>query len=130
MELIASRFDPKHVGICLDVNHIMNRWRELPEIIEKLAPRINSFHISDYDGIDEMHWFPGQGIIDWPSVMKAIRSMDHDTLLIFETLYQLGTPVSLTASPLFALRQAESAIWYLENGDEIAQRIADFQLPR
>ena len=29
---------------------IMDRWRELPEIIAVLAPRIRTFHINDYDG--------------------------------------------------------------------------------
>ena len=59
LQAITSRFDPEHVGICMDVNHAMNRWREVPEMISVLAPRIRAFHINDYDGVDEMHWFPG-----------------------------------------------------------------------
>ena len=67
---IVSKFDPDQIGICMDVNHIMNRYRDLPSIIDTLAPHIRSFHLSDYDGVDEMHWIPGPGIIDWPAVMK------------------------------------------------------------
>ncbi len=129
LQTITARFDPKHVGICLDVNHVMDRWRELPDIIAVLASRIRSFHINDYDGVDEMHWFPGQGIHDWPAIMKQIRTIDHDVLLIFETLNELGTKVSHIADPIFGIRQTEAACWFLENCDIIAPQIRDFQIP-
>lgn len=63
LRTIVSRFDPDRVGICFDVNHIMDRYRELPDLIASLASRIHAFHICDYDGVDETHWFPGQGVI-------------------------------------------------------------------
>lgn len=129
LQAITSRFGSKHVGICLDVNHIMDRWKELPDMIAALAPRIRAFHINDYDGIDEMHWFPGQGIHDWPAVMKQIRAIDHDVLLIFETVFQLGTKVSHIADPQFAVRQTEAACWFLENCDTIVPQIRDFKIP-
>lgn len=129
LQTIMSRFDSKHVGICMDVNHTMNRWRELPEIIETLAPRIRSFHISDYDGVDEMHWFPGQGIINWQAVMKKIRAIDHDILLILETQNQLGIKTNHIADPLFGIRQAEFHIWFLENCENIMPSVSNFRIP-
>lgn len=129
LQTITSRFDPKHVGICFDVNHVMDRRRELPDMIAALAPRIRTFHISDYDGVDEMHWFPGQGVLDWPAVMKQIRAIDHDVLLIFETQNQLGLKVSHVADPQFGVRQTEAACWFLENCDEIVPRIRNFRIP-
>ena len=125
---IVSGFDPELVGICLDVNHIMHRYRDLPEIIDTLAPRIRSFHISDYDGVDEMHWIPGQGILDWPEIMKHIRSIDHDVLLILETSRQLKSP-SRPIDPLFSLHQNEKACWFLENCEALLSRIEKFQIP-
>ncbi len=129
LQTITSRFDPEQVGICLDVNHVMDRWRELPEIISELAPRIRAFHINDYDGVDEMHWFPGQGIHDWPAVMKQIRSISQDVLLILETINELGSCVSHIADPLFSVRQTESAIWFLEHCETVAPQIREFQIP-
>lgn len=129
LQYIMSRFPPEFTGICMDVNHIMNRWKELPGIIAELAPRIRTFHINDYDGVDEMHWFPGQGILDWPAVMREIRKMDHDVLLIFETLNELGTKVSHFADPLFGIRQTENAIWFLENCESVLTQIRDFRIP-
>ena len=128
LQQIVSRFDPEEVGICLDVNHIMNRYRELPQIIDLLAPRIRSFHICDYDGIDETHWLPGQGIHDWPELMKHIRAINHDVLLILETTWQL-TRANRAVDPLFSLRQNERAIWFLENCERLVPEIQAFQIP-
>jgi len=125
---IVSNFDADQVGICLDVNHIMTRNRELPEIIRVLAPRIRSFHICDYDGVDEMHWIPGQGIHDWPEVMRNIRAIDHDVLLILETIWQLKRD-NRPVDPIFAIRQNEKACWFLENCERIQQEIEQFEIP-
>lgn len=129
LQRIMERFDPEHVGICMDVNHVMDRWREVPDIIAELAPRIRTFHINDYDGVDEMHWFPGQGILDWPAIMREIRKIDHDVLLIYETLNELGTKVSHYADPLFGIRQTEASIWFLENCEMVASEIGHFRIP-
>lgn len=125
---IVSHFDPDQVGICLDVNHIMDRYWELPDMIELLAPRIRSFHICDYDGVDETHWIPGQGIHDWRRVMKQIRAIPHDVLLILETAWQLRRSNRET-DPVFSIRQNEKACWFLENCEELLPRIEAFQIP-
>lgn len=131
LQYILDRFPTKRLGICFDVNHIMNRHKELPAMIDALAPRINTFHISDYDGVDERHWMPGQGIIDWSAVMKSIRAIDHDTLLIFETGYQLKNPYASRppVDPAFALRQNELACWFMENCDGVLKSQEGFRVP-
>ena len=130
LQQIVSRFDASRVGVCLDVNHLMGRWRELPQIIDTLAPRIRSFHLNDYDGVDEMHWMPGQGILDWPAVMRRIRAIEHDVLLILETGKQMKWEWSKRlADPYFTLRHNERACWFLENCEELLPRMAEFQLP-
>ena len=128
LQQIVSHFDASQVGICLDVNHIMNRYKQLPAMIDLLAPRIRSFHISDYDGIDETHWMPGQGIHNWPELMSHIRAIDHDVLLILETTLQL-TRQSRQIDPIFALRQNENAIWFMENSDRIVEEQKAFHIP-
>jgi sugar phosphate isomerase/epimerase len=128
LQQIVSRFDADQVGICLDVNHIMDRYRELPAMIDTLAPRIRAFHLSDYDGVDETHWIPGQGIHDWPEIMRHIRAIDHDVVLILETTWQLSH-AKRVIDPIFALRQNERACWFLENCDRLVPEIEKFQIP-
>lgn len=128
---ITSKFKPEEVGICMDVNHVMSRHAELPQIIETLSPRIRTFHLSDYDGVDERHWYIGQGLIDWCAVMQKIRAIDHDVLLIFETRCTLqggewGRPL---CHPSFAIRQAERDAFHLENCESLQPAFETFRVP-
>ena len=129
LQQIVSNFDADQVGICLDVNHIMGRYKELPDIIDTLAPRIRSFHICDYDGVDETHWLPGQGIHDWPEIMRRIRAIDHDVVLILETAPQLTQAAKRSIDPIFALRHNERACWFLENCHKLVPEIETFRIP-
>ena len=126
---IVSRFDPEQVGICMDVNHVMTRYRELPAMIDYLAPRIRSFHISDYDGIDETHWLPGQGLIDWIELMRHIRAIDHDLLLILETGGWQLKHKRREIDPQFVIRQNENACWFVDNCERIQPEMGSFRLP-
>lgn len=74
----------KNIGICMDVNHFTGHPEMVAPGIRALAPYIKTFHISDYDGVDECHWMPGMGVIDWNAVIEAVSSIEHDVLLIYE----------------------------------------------
>lgn len=93
IELLAlvEGFDPGAVGICLDVNHVMGRAAELPAIVARLAGRLVTAHLSDYDGIDERHWLPGAGVIDWPALLGAFRATGRPLTLIYETACRPGS---------------------------------------
>ena len=64
-------------GVCLDVNHFMDRYKDISTEVRRLKKRLISLHISDYDGIDEKHWLPGKGVVDWPAFMAALRDVDY-----------------------------------------------------
>ena len=81
---IVEGFPAGGIGFCFDVNHA--NFREDPaEAILALSGRILSYHVSDNDGVDERHWFPFEGVIDWQSVMAAIRKTGYDGQFVFET---------------------------------------------
>ena len=71
-------------GVCLDVNHFMDRYNTIPEDVQKLGKRLIALHISDYDGIDEKHWLPGKGVIDWPALMRSLRNIDYNGPFTYE----------------------------------------------
>jgi hexosaminidase len=71
-------------GVCLDVNHLMGRIRELPNEVRLLGDRLLSLHISDYDGVDECHFMPGTCSIDWPPFIKALRDIGYDGVFNYE----------------------------------------------
>lgn len=64
-------------GVCLDVNHAMGDHASVPQWISTLGKRLYTLHLSDYDGIDERHWLPGTGVLDWAALLAALRSIGY-----------------------------------------------------
>ena len=83
MATLLEGLPARWMGICLDVNHA-NLGQDLIAFIHRFNTRIISLHISDNDGIDERHWLPGEGIINWPGVINALGEVGHDGPFIYE----------------------------------------------
>lgn len=79
---ILDRTNPEGIGLCVDVNHLIN---ENPsEIIKRFAERVLGFHFSDNDGLSEKHWYPTEGNINWSEVMQAIKAIGYNGPINFE----------------------------------------------
>lgn len=50
----------------------------------QFADRIATVHMSDYDGVDECHWFPGQGIIDFQTIHNTLAEAGFNAPVVFE----------------------------------------------
>lgn len=72
----------ENLGVCCDVNHLLKETPE--EFIQKVGRRITTLHISDYDGLDERHWPPGKGIIDWNLVIGNLLAVDYSGPFLLE----------------------------------------------
>jgi sugar phosphate isomerase/epimerase len=73
--------DPS-LGVCCDVNHL---FKESPEdFIRRLGPRIVTTHISDNDGLDEKHWMPGEGILNWKGILEALSQSGYQGPFLYE----------------------------------------------
>lgn len=68
--------------VCFDVNHLLNNTHD--EFIERFAERIATVHFSDYDFVEEKHWFPGEGEIDWVALMKKLYGAGYNGPWIYE----------------------------------------------
>jgi sugar phosphate isomerase/epimerase len=84
LNMLVDRLENETFGVCLDVNHLMGRYAELSRIIRSLGPRLIATHISDCDEIDEKHWLPGKGVLDWPAFMQALRAIDYQGPFTYE----------------------------------------------
>ena len=80
LDLLAD-VDPSVAGACLDTNHLMADYATLPDVVRTLGRRLIALHCSDYDGVDERHWPPFRGVIDWAAFQAALR--DDPTLRRF-----------------------------------------------
>jgi sugar phosphate isomerase/epimerase len=89
--------DANRVGVCLDTNHLMADFALLPDVVRSLGPRLFALHCSDYDGIDERHWPPLQGVIDWPAFLEALREVHFSGPLNYEAKLEGRTPAERLA---------------------------------
>ena len=70
------------VKICFDTNHLLSE--DLLDFVEACGDRIGTVHVSDYDMVDERHWLPGKGKIDWPVLYKALMKAGYKGVFMYE----------------------------------------------
>ena len=79
--------DYPEVMVCFDSNHLLIENHN--DFFRNVGNRIGTTHASDYDKVDERHWMPGQGVINWPSFMTNLLHYDYDG--VFMTEVKSGT---------------------------------------
>jgi sugar phosphate isomerase/epimerase len=128
IEAAIDGFPEENVGVCFDVNHLCGAPERVPEYIARLAPRLKSLHLSDYDGIDECHWYPGLGILDWSAIMAEVKKVPQELLLIFESagFLQAGRRA---VSSRFILENGVRNAYFCENAAALADALDNFVLP-
>ena len=70
------------IGICCDTNHLLFDTTE--DFIRAFGNRIVTLHISDYDRVNERHWFPGRGVNDWNAILAALEAAGYEGPALFE----------------------------------------------
>lgn len=60
----------ERLRVCFDTNHLLTEKNV--DFINACADKIVATHFSDYDFINERHWLPGEGDIDWCELMDAL----------------------------------------------------------
>ena len=74
--------DSPALYVCCDVNHL---FKETPQdFIRALGAKVVTTHMSDWDGIDERHWLPGEGINDWQKILAALDEVGYVGPFLFE----------------------------------------------
>lgn len=71
--------------VCFDVNHLcLNNGGTHQEFIDKLGDKIVTTHMSDYDFVDEKHFFPGVGMINWKALVEGLETIDYCGPFLYE----------------------------------------------
>ena len=71
--------------VCFDVNHLLDTYGcTHREFVEKLGRLIVTTHMSDYDFVDEKHFFPGNGLIDWQEIADLLEGIGYDGPFLYE----------------------------------------------
>ncbi|MBE7046030.1 MAG: sugar phosphate isomerase/epimerase [Ruminococcaceae bacterium] len=75
----------ERLKICLDTNHFLKE--DVCESVKKLAHKIVTLHVSDYDMIDERHWLPGEGKICWNKLYNNLKDYGYSGPWLYEVGY-------------------------------------------
>lgn len=79
LELLTA--DPR-LRVCFDTNHLLGET--IADFVRRVGKYIVTVHVSDYDFIDEKHWMPGEGKIDWVELMDLLDEIDYRGVFLYE----------------------------------------------
>lgn len=74
----------RNLGICLDTGHAnyngLEAWMETMDAEDLLI----NLHINDNDGFNDEHKVPGEGSVNWPRFIKALKNVNYHGVLMLE----------------------------------------------
>lgn len=86
---MVKKFNSRNLGICLDTGHchITSPLYNHPGVVECL-PEIKDYlihlHLHDNLGKEDEHLLPFEGNINWIALVKELRKIDYQGILMFE----------------------------------------------
>ena len=75
--------------VCFDTNHLLSE--DPAHFVRELGDKIITTHVSDYDFVDERHWLPGEGKIDWKALYQAFLEVGYQGAWLYEIAFSDGS---------------------------------------
>lgn len=75
--------------VCFDTNHLLTE--DVVDFVKRVGNKITTLHVSDYDFVDERHWLPGKGIIQWDKLIAALVDAGYNGVWMYEIGRSLET---------------------------------------
>jgi sugar phosphate isomerase/epimerase len=76
------------IGVCLDLGHA-HMSSGVAEAIGVLGPRIAQVHVHDNHGLKDEHLWPGDGTIEWPATIGALKDLSSEPAAVLEIGFDL-----------------------------------------
>jgi sugar phosphate isomerase/epimerase len=71
-------------GVCWDTGHALIQGLDQRSALTAIGHLLKATHIQDNDGLTSSHYLPYHGIIDWDSIMHALRDIRYREAFAFE----------------------------------------------
>ncbi len=72
----------ERLRVVFDTNHLLLQSNEY--FIEKLADKIVTLHVSDFDFVNERHWLPGEGKLCWKAIYDKLCEAGYTGPWLYE----------------------------------------------
>ena len=76
---------------CFDLNHLL--LGDAVKAINTLGKRIITIHVSDRDNVNERHWMPGEGVLDWIEIIDAFQNIAYTGAWIYEVGFSSSSTI-------------------------------------
>lgn len=86
LQRLLAHLDPRHFGFCYDSSHDQIDGPRPFDLLDALKERVVAVHLSDRVREFVDHVPPGDGFIDWPALVAALRPTPFTGPLLFEVM--------------------------------------------
>lgn len=97
---------------CYDTNHLLSE--DAVDFIHAVGDKIVTTHVSDYDFLNERHWLPGEGKVDWTCILQALDEVGYKGAWLYEVSFTSPKTI-VRAADLNCVDIAENARALFEN---------------
>lgn len=74
--------------VCFDTNHLLTE--NISDFIRNVGDKIITTHVSDYDFINERHWLPGEGDVNWQELVNTLEEINYNGVWLYEVTFEKG----------------------------------------
>ena len=85
-EMLTLLSANEKLRVCFDTNHLMADNNT--NFLRKLGKKIITTHVSDYDFVDEKHWMPGEGKVDWKKLVAELKKTGYEGVWMYEVPFE------------------------------------------
>jgi sugar phosphate isomerase/epimerase len=84
-EMLSLVSADDRLRVCFDVNHLLTVYNcTHRDFVQALGDKIVTCHMSDYDFVDEKHYFCGNGHINWDELIGLLEDVGYCGPFLYE----------------------------------------------
>ncbi len=86
-EMLRFIKEVPYLQMCFDTNHLLGQTTEVfldGLLAGGMKGKIRTIHVSDYDFINERHWMPLEGKVDWELLISKLEELDYNGVFMYE----------------------------------------------
>ncbi len=102
-DMLRFLHDIPDLHVCFDTNHNLAELNV--DFIRAVGSRIVTLHVSDYDFVDEKHWFPMEGLNPWNDIFTALEEVGYNGRFTYEVRFKDGKTIADVAKNFAQLIQ-------------------------
>jgi sugar phosphate isomerase/epimerase len=110
LETVMREITSPNLGFCYDTSHDWATSETPTTLLRQWSHRLVNVHLSDNDGLEDRHWLPGEGIVDWMDVCDILSGLSFPGHLMLEVV---PTETEFAEGPIPFLEKAYDRILWI-----------------